>query len=42
MSNNTMGDLCPHCGHIIVWDYNLVQECQVCGEDVNDKEEDDD
>lgn len=35
---NTLGDFCPHCGHIIVWDYNLQQECQVCGKDVNETE----
>ncbi|WP_176681310.1 MULTISPECIES: hypothetical protein [Vibrio] len=35
------GDLCPHCGLIIVMPTDLQAECLGCGEEINQEPDDD-
>ncbi len=35
------GDLCPHCGLIIVMPTDLQAECLGCGEEISQDEDDD-
>lgn len=35
------GDLCPHCGLIIVMPTDLQSECLGCGEEINQEPDDD-
>tara|TARA_B100001059_G_C17591378_1_gene454823 strand:- start:61 stop:195 length:135 start_codon:yes stop_codon:yes gene_type:complete len=35
------GDLCPHCGLIIVMPTDLQAECLACGEEINQDPADD-